>query len=278
MKTKKHKGVQALKHFDVGIVVASCDAYSDLWPLIGESFSWFWKDCPWPIYLAANQKSYQSDFISTLLGGEDTDWSSSMRRAIEQTNHKYILLWIDDAFLDRSVDTGRVLEVVERMDQEGWSHIRTRNYPKPSKWLLGGFGRIPEGDISRATICTTIWRREVLLGLLKDGESAWDFEVKGSIRSNAYADFYCVKEKTTFSYIHAVARGAWVPEELRKMHRVGYNVDTSSRSVMSYKEAALRQVGAQKSRILRMIPSRYRGKAMQSIQSFYRFVGLRPAE
>src|SRR5690349_2185528 len=83
----------------LGIVVTSCDKYSDLWePFFGQFFK-HWPDCPYQVYLVANHKRFEHPKVTTLLAGDDLDWSSTISTAISQLNYSHLMFWIDDAFL-----------------------------------------------------------------------------------------------------------------------------------------------------------------------------------
>lgn len=44
---------------DVAVVVASCDAYADLWEPFFRLFRRYWPDCPYPVYLGSNFRTYR---------------------------------------------------------------------------------------------------------------------------------------------------------------------------------------------------------------------------
>ena len=45
-----------IKKSRIGIVVPSCDKYSDLWPYFFNNFYKYWYNCPLNIYLISNEK------------------------------------------------------------------------------------------------------------------------------------------------------------------------------------------------------------------------------
>ena len=75
--------------------------------------------------------------------------------------------------------------------------------------------------------------------MIKPGESIWEFEMKGSRRSDVYADgFYGVK-RDLFPYRHhVVERGKWFPWEAWSFGRKGIGCDFSRRKVMTFREAS----------------------------------------
>jgi hypothetical protein len=66
----------------------------------------------------------------------------------------------------------------------------------------------------------------VLLGLLRSGESPWDFERDGSIRSEAIPGFYTAR-RPVLPYVEVLTRGKWLPRGLRLCRREGLTIDRS---------------------------------------------------
>ncbi len=50
-------------------------------------------------------------------------------------------------------------------------------WPKPDKHYSQLVGIVSKGTIYRTATVLSVWKKDILLDLLKVGESAWDFEV-----------------------------------------------------------------------------------------------------
>ncbi|MFA5041148.1 MAG: hypothetical protein WC464_05905, partial [Bdellovibrionales bacterium] len=157
---------------DIGIVVLSCDKYSDLWPVFFELFFRFWPDCPFPVYLFANRQSFADQRVHTVLSGDDPDWSSSVKACLRQINHRYVWLFFDDVMLDRPVQAAKISRLVDFVVDKDPSYLRFRRFPKPDTRKSRDFGRCEEKSLYRTSVLA-IWKRDVLLDLLREGESAW---------------------------------------------------------------------------------------------------------
>jgi hypothetical protein len=221
---------------DLGVVVLSCDKYRDLWPPYFESFFRAWPDCPFKIHLAANSRSFAHSAVVTLQSGADTDWSSSVRRSIEQVEQDFVLLFYDDAFLTRPVPTRRVFDHFEWLVSHRANYLRMRPLPRPDLRVDDEVGLIQPGSPYRTSLFASIWRKQVLVDLLKDGETAWDFELQGLVRADSYDGFYSTYTHV-FSYLHGVEKGQWLPWTVRYLRKQGIAADTRARSVMSLAEA-----------------------------------------
>ncbi|MCF6764280.1 hypothetical protein L3V82_00745 [Thiotrichales bacterium 19S3-7] len=212
-----------MKNSQLAVVVFSCDKYADLWPIFFRCFFDFWQDCPYNIYLIANEKKYQDSRVTTVLSGNDTDWSSSVRRSLEQVPERNYLFFFEDILLASKVDSAKFKAIFDFYLTENVNYLRLRPNPKPTIKYNDQYGVISAGDMYRTSLVLTVWKKEVFFDLLKDGESAWQFEICGSIRSDKFDQFYSTW-KSFFNYIHVVERGKWINAEYKKLTRLGYEV------------------------------------------------------
>jgi hypothetical protein len=87
-----------------------------------------------------------------------------------------------------------------------------------------------------------------LLGLLRQDETAWDFELNGSRRSDQITDpFLSVYDPSTLPYRHAVRRGRWIPGAIRQFAMLGITIGAANRPVESefysrWEESTVRQL------------------------------------
>ena len=112
-----------------------------------------------------------------------------------------------------------------------------RLIPRPSPDLnnkvYDGLGMINPGSKFRVSTQSAIWDKDVLLDLLEPDESIWEFEHKGSIRSQKYDNFYSVFKPVLTYRHHVVERGKWFPWEALYFSYKRIGVDLSSRQVMN---------------------------------------------
>ena len=88
------------------------------------------------------------------------------------------------------------------------------------------------GRPNRIGTQATIWRRETLLDLLRPGESIWEFEIYGNIRSDKYANVAgCWRP--ALPYVLGVGRGRWFRRALRRLARDGVHPDLGVRPAES---------------------------------------------
>lgn len=209
---------------DVAFVVLSCDKYADLWPIFFETFFDHWSDCPFQIYLVANQKKYEHPKVVTLLSGDDLDWSSSIRKAILQLKESYVFFFYEDALLNVKVSNDELESKVKFFFEHDLDYLRLRPSPLPDERYNNLYGRITEGSIYRVSLFASIWKKAMLLDLLKDGENAWEFEMQGTRRSEKYRKFYATYQPF-FSCLHGVEKGKWINATYKELLRQGYKLE-----------------------------------------------------
>jgi len=239
---------------ELAVVVLSCDNYSDLWRPYFDLFFRAWPDCPFKIHLAANRRVFDHPKVATLRSGEDTDWSSSIRRAVAQVDCEYVLFLYDDAFLTRRVSTSSVQGHFDWVRTHEANYLRMRPLPRPDLRISENVGLIRPGSPYRTSLFGSIWRKQVILELLEDGESAWAFELRGVTRADSYDGFYATY-RHVFSYIHGVEKGRWFPWSVRLLRQRGVLKGTGSRPVMPFAEAARYVARLPRGYVLRLLPT-----------------------
>ncbi|WP_143330270.1 hypothetical protein [Chromobacterium haemolyticum] len=258
----------------LAIVIASCDKYADLWePLFGEFFR-HWPDCPYPVYLVANHRCYPDRRVTTLLAGDDIDWSSTIAAALDQIDHSHVLFWIDDAFLAAPVRTSRVADCFAQMQKLDANFMRLRANPLPEQVLNTETGVLAPSAAYRVSLFATIWKMSALKQILRPGESAWAFELQGTERSRSMDGFYSVLNDV-FDYLHGVERGIWIRPTAKALERGGYRLDYQYRRCMTRQESLALHYRLFKTWVLHQIPERRRSGALEFVRACYRLLGLR---
>ncbi|WP_028325394.1 hypothetical protein [Desulfatirhabdium butyrativorans] len=148
--------------------------------------------------------------MTTILSGDDIDWSTSYRKILEQIPSKKIFVILDDIYLASRIDEVRLTEMVSFVYQKDAKYMRYWANPLPdvpteNPWI----GVCAKGAPYRSTVCG-IWDRDYLLRLLLDGESPWNFEIMGSYRTS-YSDGFYSLTKPLCSYKNMVEKGKWIP-------------------------------------------------------------------
>jgi len=249
------------------MLIASCDAYSDLWPALSMSMNRHWPDCPFPRFLLTNHKKAPAGF-STLAVGRDISWSANLMRALNQLEEDYVLLSVDDLLLRKTVRTDAVLEAVRWASVTGvtalqmvsfehiWSSAWSVRRP-PAIWL-------PPGATYRASTVFTLWNRNGLLRILNPAENAWEFEYRGTERLSANSGSF-LTTRSHFSYLNSVIKGKLTRSAVKLFNDNGYPLPTSRR-VMTAREQCWFLCLRFRACALRTVPFSYRTALKRAIQ------------
>jgi hypothetical protein len=241
----------------MAVLIVSCDNYSDLWPTFFELFRRFWPDCPYPVYLLSNRKQCPEPGVSTIAVGDDISWSDNLKTALEQIPEKYVLMWIDDLLLLKPVDNIRLAQVCLSFKELEGNYLRLNPTIKADAPCNELFGTVSPGTIYRASTVLSLWRKTVLDDLLKAGESAWDFEIHGTVRSDSYARFFAAHEDL-FVVENGVIKGKWRNKAYKAISALCPDLDLSHRSRMNLREEMTLSMKLLRSRVLNLFPPRYR--------------------
>jgi len=142
---------------------------------------------------------------------------------------------LEDYLIDKPVDTNRFKSLFNYMKKRKAGCLRL--YPRPGPEIPcqdnPDVGEIRKGADYRLSLQAALWDKQILLGLLREGETAWDLEVLGSRRSDKLeVPFLSVWSNTAapITYFRtAVAYGKWVRDAVRLCEREGIKVDLGIR-------------------------------------------------
>ncbi len=219
----------------IAVVISSFDGNSDLWSPLEESYKKYWSDCPYSLYLTTNFKEYKSERFKTLKVGKEKSWSDMLYKSVEMLKEDYILLTFDDLFLSIKIDTQDITSLINYAIDNDVNYFQlyssNSQYTKVTDKIVS---KNKNSKYRNATVWS-LWKKEVLLDLLDRDENAWEFEDKGSVRSNKYDKFYCVNY-SAIPYINGVIKGKWVPDAVRKLQKQGISVDLKNRKIMTSRE------------------------------------------
>lgn len=195
--------------------------------------------------------------VKNLLVGDDISWSDNLQKGVMQLEEPYVFLFLDDLIMLRRVNWPHVLKVFQWIADNKPNYVRMSASPLPDKPLNDLVGIASKGTIYRTSTVLSVWKREVLIDLLKCGETAWDFEIFGSVRSDKYENFYSTW-KECFPVTNSVIKGKWQRFAVRNLQALDIEVDLARRPVMTHKETLLFFLKRQRSALLNLLPARYR--------------------
>lgn len=188
-----------LKNFDnsdISVVIQTCDKYEFLWKgwFISFTNNWAW-DLGWPVYFCSENKSlpYHSKNIKQIhspLSENKDGFSTRTVDILNKVKTKYVLYLQDDMWLDRKVDKQTMLEAFYSIKHFDWNCLKVHgrswfNYSLNKTNFFANGIRILKQDASSEYLLShnaSIWNREFLLSVMKEGEDPWKNEQLGTER------------------------------------------------------------------------------------------------
>lgn len=222
----------------VAILVSSCDAFFDAWRPFHAFLDKFWSDCPLEIFLLTNELEVRSPRLRSLAVGPDCGWSNNLLRALEQIAHSHILYLQEDYFLTAPVDGRQMARDFTEAMEGGVDSLcfRARSAPDSGfEPLNDRFGVVPLSSDGRTRCQVTLWQRKALQSILRPDETAWNFEARGSSRTQTMRILsYSRRENTPIQYLmSAISRGFWMPEAIALCQSYNVAIEPFVRPVFS---------------------------------------------
>jgi hypothetical protein len=237
----------------IAFLVVSYDGYSDLWNPYFELFHRFWPDCPLEVSLLTNHLEAPSSRVRTIKVGEDRSWSDNLLTALDRIEQPYLVLGIEDQFFVDRVDTTHANAIFNWVIDHEPNYLRLLPTPPPNGRYDDLVGIVAPGAVYRASTVYCIWKKSALRSVLRQGESAWSFEIDGGERSDRMTDFYAVW-KACFPVSHAVVLGRWRRSEARLIRSLDVSIDTTRRPLMSPFQEFWFRVRNMRSMLFRRVP------------------------
>jgi hypothetical protein len=234
-----------MRDHDTALMVMSFDGAEDLWDPFFKLFFKFWPDCPFPIYLQTNHKTYDDPRVTSMKLGDDRSFSDLLKRAMEALEQEYVIIFLDDFLLTEPPDEQAIVAMLQLMRERSAGYFRLRGSPPPDNRLgeVGGFGygSIDKGSLFRAGLQLAMWRRDVVLALIDGDESPREYEMRSGERSCKLPhEFLSVTRdrepppSPVPYFCTGVIRGYWVPGAVKLCRQHGIEVDLKKRPMQPW--------------------------------------------
>lgn len=228
------------------IIISSCDAYADAWTPFFTLFFRYWPDCPFPIYLISNGQEYPDARIKTIAFPKDLGWSGNLLGALKQIPQDYIIYFQEDYFLQAKVSAEKIISALEFIQKEKAAYLRLYPCPGPDQDYKDEkeIGLISLSAPYRNSTQTAIWDKTVLLSLLKEGETGWDFETAGGLeRSRAVAaPFLSYRQPVINYFCTAILKGKYLYDAVRFCRCEGIILDKTKRRFENFWQYLFRKM------------------------------------
>lgn len=242
---------------DLALLVISCDKYSYVWPAFFQLLNYYWRDCPFKIYLLSNYETSSFVNVENILVGRDLSWSDNVIKGLEKITEENVLIFLEDELLTDHVDNKFIIELFNWFSVNNANCLRLNPSPKPDRPINQDLGIASKGTIYRVSTVLTLWKKRVLASLLVPGENAWEFETRGTLRSNVYDHFYSARNKT-IKFENAIIKGKWQRSGINVLKRNGIQLKEGHIIPMKLHEELIHLMKRARSKILYLFPPKYR--------------------
>ena len=227
------------------------DNGEDLWDGFFECLKKNWPEFDMPIVMNTESKTYNFDGYNIYCPCLDKEhkmtWSKRLKNTLKFVDTENILLFLEDYWIKERVDNSLFLSVYdwfnrnENIANVSFCETFTENIDDKSNAL---FELRPKKCKYKINCQAALWNRKKLISYLRDYESAWDFEINGSIRASRYDDlFYSIKKESVkvFSYEWGgvVHRGKWFGEGINDyISKYGLCINPNVRGYANWEKEA----------------------------------------
>lgn len=254
---------------NITILVNSCDKYDDLWPPFFELMWKYWPDRKWEVILNTESKRYRhanhpefdiKTFAPFEKDNKNHTWAKRLLWHLDRIETEFVLLLLDDFFIQNYVDQSRLDLIVNWISQDNniacfYTFPYKGGYIKSDEYE--GFVSLTNEGQFRVNCQAAIWRKSILQELLNADWSPWEFEELGSRKAqNSPYKFYCPLQNTNETNIdeliipyslyltwgYGVWHGKWLFKNRELFDKNGIAADFSKRESFTSKEEVLQDI------------------------------------
>ena len=222
---------------DCTILLNSCDSHSETWEPFCELLCRMWPSLKNEVILNTETKSFQYEGLKLIAVNtpKSKSWSDRLKQVLNHIHTPYLLVFLEDFFLEEPVDVLAFQRCFDFMKSDAKiGCISFHNTPDGlvSSKELPGYALLGQKARYRVNCQIGLWRTDVLRRILRSHETAWEFEVWGSLRSGRlpYA-FYSIIPGLPEPFVHdlgkPIYRGYWNIESVKKVEqKTGIHIPT----------------------------------------------------
>ena len=241
-----------MKNTDCTVLVCSCDKYHDVEKPFIALWRKFWPDCPFETVLLSETLSTEGFDRAILTGGEKT-WCEMLAEALEKIESPYVLMLMNDYFLNAPVETAAFLRRLDEAKRFNAASLRLNPMPPGQKpWEGSDLLEMPKNVAYCVTCQASIWNKGFLQCLARRNKSAWEFERYGSFMVGDEKHPLLVTPTKEFPFVDAVHKGHWETFGLAVCRENDIDLTGITRTLPPFK---IRLIEGVKGLIFRMVPT-----------------------
>lgn len=178
------------------ILINTCDKFEDCWDPFFKLWSIYWPDCKVKVYLNTEYKDYSYTGLNIIpvkccegkqFKGKYASWSQCLLWALGSIDSDIILYMQEDYFLNGVVNNEMVeyyVQYIQNHSDVACIQLSTANIPNGEVFDLQFHLNYIDSNFFYYVSCqAALWRKDVLISLIRESESAWQFEYYASKRA-----------------------------------------------------------------------------------------------
>ena len=221
------------------IIYCTCDEYIDLSDNFFHQLKKYWPEFSGDVIFNSDTKDYQNNSFNIINIKHDPkylSWSQRLYDALKVTKTDFVLLFLDDFFLEGYVNNSEFLSCLSfletRKDVNGIAFTLEPGVGKKLNSPLTEFSFRKHFTPYKLTAHIALYRKSFLMNILKRDENAWEFEINGTIRALFKKGKFVCKNNRNFtfpySYGQLIRRGKYdkqLKEHFERIEGLSFPVD-----------------------------------------------------
>lgn len=215
----------------LSILVPTPDSYFDVYEVFRKCFKANWNDCPYPLYVVTDTKEYVGvNLLQTMK--TDSTWHDRVLYALDYIQSEYILLLCDDIFVLRKINNDEIDYIVSDMRKYGILYCGMNNnitgpILHPGSMLV----KVRKNQAYGKNLQAGIFKKSYLISLLEGNQkTAYDIEMEwlreAEVEDNSFDEQVVSCKKNILHCIEGVGSGKWDPFAVKKLRKVGVEIDS----------------------------------------------------
>lgn len=230
---------------DVSILVVGYDGYIDVWNHFFELMNKYWVDRP-KTYLATSELTPKYANVEVINAGVDSEWSKRAYIALDYIKTPYVILMLEDFFITDYVNNDLVKKSLELVQKDHIKFYQILVQLIKQTWEKGKPYKgdkhihiIPENKKYGINLQAAIWDTEFLKEKIgRNNYNAWKFEMNqlNGEKYNVNKIEYLIDDRNILNITHAVVQSSYLRSAVKKMKKIGCDIDLNERKELSLKE------------------------------------------
>jgi len=210
------------------VIVPSCDAYKDTWPLFFHFLFKYWPDVNVPVYIFTNHYTYLDERVINIPVGRDEQWSSNLHKALPHVKEEFVFVLLDDFLLSAPVDPQLVEETFHHFQTLNADYLAVDKFTKSGKKVENSLWNQVTKDNLVVGLNVALWRKSHLAKIAVPGLNIWKAEnvAKQLAKENPETNYYFGPDsKPLITYQESIKGYFWKPSGLEFLKLHGLEAD-----------------------------------------------------